>query len=255
MNTHYRGANKRASTTTFALAKFLATTGPQEYPGHNRVHPYEVYYSPKQPNLFDRLRKKTSLANTKLMQPRPLFPEKETMPSNSDFSTPDDWRHRRNTAPIGKSSNTLLHRKHIPLIHDSNQPNPFYDATAAVEEEEDSVPCFPTPPASSVDEPPPADKTPPRRHVQVQTDDDAIKGKECERCSQRRRQDRRASCPAILASGAKQAKKKDLMGHEATVLLGLIDQLKHQLAQEQQSRKRLEQAIQSQWAAAQELVE
>lgn len=237
MNTQYRGTNKRASTTTFALAKFLATTGPEEYPGHhNRVHPYEVHYSPRQPNLFDRLRKKTSLANTKLMQPRHSFPEKESFTPSTAFSTPDDWRHR--TAP----KSTLLHRKHIPLIHDSNQPNPFYEA------EEDSLPSFPTPPA--VDDPlPAADKTPPRRHIQVQTDE-VTAAKECERCSRQRRQDRRASCPAMLASGAKQPKKTDLMGHEATVLLALIEQLKHQLVQEQQSRKRLEQAIQSQWAAA-----
>jgi phosphopantothenoylcysteine synthetase/decarboxylase len=58
-----------------------------------------------------------------------------------------------------------------------------------------------------------------------------------------RRRDRRTSCPAVLASGA----KIKLLGHEAGVLLALIDQLKQQLVEEQQSRKLLEKAIQSQW--------
>ncbi|KAI8343369.1 hypothetical protein BC941DRAFT_465531 [Chlamydoabsidia padenii] len=238
--------NKRASTTTFALAKFLATTGPEEYPGHhNRVHPYDIYptvelkTSNTKSNLFDRLRKKSSLANTKCMQKHP-FPDQAM-----DNSTPVAW----NTVAYGKS--TMLQRKYIPLIHDSSQPKlqngnyhqpypqqqPFYE----LPDGEATLLTFPTPPASSVHESEEETDAAPNkkqvirgsRHIQVQTEG------------------RRASCPAMLASGAKLTHKKDLMGHEATVLLALIEQLKQQLAEEQQSRKLLEKAIQLQWPAEQ----
>ncbi|KAI8070445.1 hypothetical protein BC940DRAFT_296098 [Gongronella butleri] len=56
---------------------------------------------------------------------------------------------------------------------------------------------------------------------------------------------RRRSCPPALASGA-----RIKLGQEATVLLALIEQLKQQLAEEQQSRKILEQTIQQQLSSA-----
>ncbi|ORX57424.1 hypothetical protein DM01DRAFT_1334048 [Hesseltinella vesiculosa] len=52
---------------------------------------------------------------------------------------------------------------------------------------------------------------------------------------------RRKSCPPALASGG-----RIKFGQEASALLALIEQLKQQLAEEQQSRKLLEQAFQAQ---------
>ncbi|KAI8333127.1 hypothetical protein BC941DRAFT_120959 [Chlamydoabsidia padenii] len=218
-----RFGDRKPPNTTFALAQFLATTGPDG----NMDHPQPN----NKMNLFDRLRKKTSHANTKYVQ-----------------------QQQQQERPM------MIHRKYIPLADDLNQPNG------------DRIPIFPTPPTSSLhesihDKPSLSASTSASeltcrrkksirglRHIQVQTEDVVFKEPKedgakdrCDLCCRpfNRRHvpaNRRASCPAALASGA-----KIKLGQEATLLLGLIDQLKQQLAEEQQSRKILEKAIQLQW--------
>jgi hypothetical protein len=208
--------------------------------------------------LFDRLRKKTSHANTKSVVQQQ---------QQAGFQ-----KHA--------SAGPMVHRKYIPLADDINQPHRFSKAhqqrPAFYDTEDtsftnagDTIPTFPTPPASSLhesleanlphsaststtisDRPATPAKKPIRglRHIQVQTDappaQPAANDGRCSRCCRpfNHPRNRRDSCPAILPSGA-----KIKLGQEATMLLALIDQLKQQLAEEQQSRKILEKAIQLQW--------
>ncbi|CAO3595893.1 unnamed protein product [Absidia cylindrospora] len=345
------------SNTTFALAQFLATTGPDEYVNQHNVSfdSRNIKSIPSNKiNLFERLRKKTSHANTKHIQQQQQQHHRNNNQNEHSYSA---W------ATPSSSPLKVPHKKYIPLIDDINQPNlqnihqhqyqhhhhqqqqqqqqtSFYEAENGSFNNNNNhhhhvgepLPSFPTPPASSLHEslenpqtqepfssssasetsstpitrsktitttradPSTSHKKKPirgLRHMQVQTDDDdlfttnQIKEEEkeqhpslpsrvtaltsaaaaaaaaavddpscpedkdrCELCTRPfnrrylkpRPQDRRASCPAVLASGA-----KIQLGHEATVLLALIEQLKQQLNEEQKSRKLLEKAIHSQW--------
>lgn len=246
------GGDRKPPTTT--LAHFLATTGPEQAVSYADYHPQRAM---NKKNLFDRLRKKTSHANTKSVVQQQ---------QEAGFQMPDG---------------PMVHRKYIPLADDINQPHRykahqqrpvFYDTVdTSFANVGDTLPTFPTPPASSLHESLDADlphssststtisdpvrpakatapKVPIRglRHIQVQTDappPEPTDGR-CRRCCRPldHPRNRRDSCPAILPSGA-----KIKLGQEATLLLALIDQLKQQLAEEQQSRKILEKAIQLQW--------
>ncbi|ORZ16520.1 hypothetical protein BCR42DRAFT_451455 [Absidia repens] len=349
----------KSYNTTFALAQFLTTTGPEDYSNYrsnNRISQYDngISFDPQtsqslQTNkmkFFDRLRKKSNHNNSK------FIPQQEQKNLQSSHQFPNQGK-----APLSAWANPsspldrgTVHKKHIPLLDDINQPNlqmntyqhqqkhpSFYEAEDnSFNNAGDTLPSFPTPPASSlheseenqqqvssllfsssssslISESSPAYTPTPitrsktatvtvnqshkkgirrgSRHIQVQTEDDselfskkegpptpsdhpssdnqvtapataaipAIATAEaiqqqnnkdrCDLCSRPfnqqhlKRRQRRGSCPAVLASGA----KMKLMGHEAGVLLALIDQLKQQLVEEQQSRKLLEKAIQSQW--------
>ncbi|KAI8097227.1 uncharacterized protein BX664DRAFT_370796 [Halteromyces radiatus] len=76
------------------------------------------------------------------------------------------------------------------------------------------------------------------RHMQVQTDPPKEDEHVCSQCHQPKQEKRRTSCPSVLPTG--QMKQKD---HQQLQLLAMIEQLKQQLAQEQQSRLQLELAM------------
>ncbi|KAI8084555.1 uncharacterized protein BX664DRAFT_337253 [Halteromyces radiatus] len=182
------------NNNTYALAQFLATTGPPEPLEHKM----------RSKTIFDRLRKKASHSNNAILLQQHQY-------------QPPLMRHKH-------------HRKHIPLVEDANQPR-LYD---------DEEPLsFPTPPASSLHESHQEEKA---IDSLVQTEPLQTRCDQCCRPLQDNKKKRRESSPAWLQSG-----QRIKLGQEATVLLALIDQLKQQLAEEQQSRKLLEKAIQSQW--------
>ncbi|SAM02844.1 hypothetical protein [Absidia glauca] len=259
------GGDRKHPTT--ALAHFLATTGP-EVPQAVSFADYHPQRATNKKNLFDRLRKKTSHANTKSAV------QQQQQQQEAGFQ-------------MYPSDGPMVHRKYIPLADDINQPHryphskahqqqpTFYDTEdTSYTNVGETLPTFPTPPASSLHEsleahlphssststtisdrptkatPTTTTKNPIRglRHIQVQTDavvptQPANDGR-CSRCCRplNHPRNRRDSSPAILPSGT-----KIKLGQEATMLLALIDQLKQQLAEEQQSRKILEKAIQLQW--------
>ncbi|CAO3586626.1 unnamed protein product [Absidia cylindrospora] len=337
----------KSYNTTFALAQFLTTTGPEDYSNYrsnNRISQYDngISFDPQtsqslQTNkmkFFDRLRKKSNHNNSK------YIPQQEQKQFESSHQFPNQGKTPLSAwaSPSSPLNRGTVHKKHIPLIDDINQPNlqrnnnyqhqqknsSFYEAEDnSFNNAGDTLPSFPTPPASSLHESEenqqqvssllfsssssssisesspaytPAHITRSKtatvtvnqshkkgirrgsRHIQVQTEDDGelfLKKEDsppstdhqvtapvaaetiqqqndkdrCDLCSRPFNQkhlkprQRRTSCPSVLASGA----KMKLMGHEAGVLLALIDQLKQQLVEEQQSRKLLEKAIQSQW--------